>query len=708
MRKILLFSAAVVLAAGCSDGTAPRVPASVAVSADPAPMSYLGATQVVRAAVSDAKGKAMKNATLTWSSSSPAVTVTGAGGDSAVVTAAANGAATVTARAGEAMGGVEVKVAQAATSLNRASGDFQRGTVGTALGSPLRVQAYDLRGAPAVGVTITFAVASGGGTVSEGSVVTGADGIAATTWTLGTTSGSAHAVTATAPGLADAQIFAATATAGPATQAGAEAGGSQAASRESAVPTAPRVAVRDAYGNPVAGIAVRFAVTGGGGSVTGASQTTGTDGQAAAGSWRLGPATGTNTLTATFPGTGLPAVVFTATATASAYGSISVVAGNNQAAMAGTAVPIPPSFIVRDPQGVPVPGVTITVAVSDGWGTVTGTPGADRNLPATATTDASGVATIASWVMGPSASLNVLSVYTSSYVATPTQVRASGCAGGGAGYAITLCFTSQVSDSQRAVFERSAGRWSEIIREDLPDVAGEIPAGLCSETQPRIDMTIDDLLIFASVVDIDGAGKILGQAGPCMLRSAGKLPVAGVMQFDRADLQSLESQGSLGSLILHEMGHVLGIGTVWSELGLLQNPSTATSSPDTHFSGAGAIDGFVAVGGTTYPGMKVPVENTGGAGTRNSHWRESVLRSELMTGYLAPGTSPLSVVTIRSLADLGYTVDPTAADGFSLSAAASANRLPGAGPAGGIMLHDDTYQGPRFTVDRRGRRTRIR
>lgn len=36
----------------------------------------------------------------------------------------------------------------------------------------------------------------------------------------------------------------------------------------------------------------------------------------------------------------------------------------------------------------------------------------------------------------------------------------------------------------------------------------------------------------------------------------------GVMIFDRVDLNVMEREGQLGSLILHEMGHVLGIGTI--------------------------------------------------------------------------------------------------------------------------------------------------
>src|SRR5207245_8634065 len=81
----------------------------------------------------------------------------------------------------------------------------------------------------------------------------------------------------------------------------------------SQLPIAPAVLVTDRFGNPIGGVTVGFAVTGGGGSVVNASQATGTNGVASAGTWTLGIQAGTNTLTATSAGlTGSP-VTFTAT-----------------------------------------------------------------------------------------------------------------------------------------------------------------------------------------------------------------------------------------------------------------------------------------------------------------------------------------------------------------------------------------------------------
>jgi hypothetical protein len=177
------------------------------------------------------------------------------------------------------------------------------------------------------------------------------------------------------------------------------------------------------------------------------------------------------------------------------------------------------------------------------------------------------------------------------------------------------------------------------------------------------------------------------------------------MRFDVADVAGLESSGRFGAVILHEMGHVLGIGTLWTSNALLRNSSSAGSALDTYFSGVNGIAGFDAIGGTTYTGgSKVPVENSGGSGTMNAHWRESVLGNELMTGYLNSGANPLSLLTVRSLEDIGYVVNASAADPFFLNLALRATR---AQDRGALSLENDVFTGRQATIDPRGRITRI-
>ena len=62
---------------------------------------------------------------------------------------------------------------------------------------------------------------------------------------------------------------------------------------------------------------------------------------------------------------------------------------------------------------------------------------------------------------------------------------------------------------------------------------------------------------------------------------------------------------------------------------------------------------------------KVPLANTGGAGTRGGHWREATFGNELMTGFLNTGNNSLSRLSIASVQDLGYEVNFDAADAFS-------------------------------------------
>ena len=212
---------------------------------------------------------------------------------------------------------------------------------------------------------------------------------------------------------------------------------------------------------------------------------------------------------------------------------------------------------------------------------------------------------------------------------------------------IDVIFTdNSLTPSQQAVFTNAANRWEQIIIGDLP---GSFVTGIGF---------VDDVAIEASAPFIDGPGRILGSARPTYVRSDSLLPVAGRMEFDSADVEQLEDNGQLEQVILHEIGHVLGIGTLWPFLGLLDG--AGTSNP--RFRGPRATAEYNSI--FDQNDDSVPVENTGGRGTRDGHWRESVFGNELMTGFLNSGNNPLSRVTAASLADMGYQVNLAAADPY--------------------------------------------
>lgn len=104
---------------------------------------------------------------------------------------------------------------------------------------------------------------------------------------------------------------------------------------------------------------------------------------------------------------------------------------------------------------------------------------------------------------------------------------------------------------------------------------------------------------------------------------------------------------------------------------------------------------YRAIGGVG----NVPLETTGGDGTRDSHWAESVFDRQVMTGFIEQtGTfMPLTRITIASMADLGYTVDLTAADSFSLMVALLA---PDA--LRDNMGHDHIFRGPIIILEEDG------
>lgn len=218
---------------------------------------------------------------------------------------------------------------------------------------------------------------------------------------------------------------------------------------------------------------------------------------------------------------------------------------------------------------------------------------------------------------------------------------------------ITLRLAAGMSASQISAFNTAAARWATVIKTGLPDIAVGNP---CSGYDP-IGGPVDDLFIDAEITPIDGPGNILGQAGPCWIRGSSTLPISGLMKFDSADVANLEASGRFVDTILHEMGHVLGFGTIWTDLGLLNGAGTGNPT----FNGAASRGIWQGFGGSG----NVPVANTGGPGTADAHWRESTFGNELMTGYLG-SSNPLSTQTIAGLADLGYGVDLGAADAYGL------------------------------------------
>lgn len=235
---------------------------------------------------------------------------------------------------------------------------------------------------------------------------------------------------------------------------------------------------------------------------------------------------------------------------------------------------------------------------------------------------------------------------------------------------------SGITAAQQLIFDDAVNTWESYI------------------TGYQAGITLTGFTIDASGPAIDGAFKVLGSAGPTGGLGQGDfiLTSVGQMQFDSADLARLETDGDLDEVILHEMGHVLGIGTWWNAFennGFGQDLYTSGTG---QYTGANALAQYQA--NVDAGAAFIPVELDGGGGTANGHWNESLdnfnaaeenvagnigdpdpgdgapaltitnvnsphfgnsLDAELMTGVLSEN-SYISNITLGSLEDLGYTV----------------------------------------------------
>jgi hypothetical protein len=163
------------------------------------------------------------------------------------------------------------------------------------------------------------------------------------------------------------------------------------------------------------------------------------------------------------------------------------------------------------------------------------------------------------------------------------------------------------------------------------------------------------------------------------------LPTSGFIYFNVNEVENFANWQGVGAnglnfvdeVLAHETGHVLGIGTLWTDNGLYV-PNTF------QYTGAAGLAAYKAEfdPAATF----VPVENAGGPGTPNAHW-DQLMRSsveegnpadpwsldprvgvvdplgrdrglELLTGAIDPdyGQPFVSRFTVQSLTDMGYAV----------------------------------------------------
>jgi hypothetical protein len=366
--------------------------------------------------------------------------------------------------------------------------------------------------------------------------------------------------------------------------------------------------------------------------------------------------------------------------------SLSLLSGDKQSAVAGSQLPQPLTLQVRDQSGNAVPGVSVKIVATVGNGTF---------VPDSAVTDAEGNVSFA-WTIGKSDQPQLATITSGTL---STQANAT----------VTTAFSVDVrffgtdpTDQAFSAFVNAAARVRGLVIGDVEDFNTPLelgPEGLdlagCGIPGVVLHEVVDDLIIYATVKSIDGPGRTLASAGPCYVREiTGPACGSGVQQclgpsiigrmtFDADDISGLVSSNRLLPVVLHEMLHVVGVGTLWQDKSFL----TGAGTSDPRFFGPRAISGCNDAGGSAVCAGGVPVENVGGPGSADGHWRESVFDTELMTSISEGGTvaMPLSKMTIQSLGDIGYSVNLLSADPYTI-------------PVGSALRADITGMEPGFDV----------
>ena len=265
------------------------------------------------------------------------------------------------------------------------------------------------------------------------------------------------------------------------------------------------------------------------------------------------------------------------------------------------------------------------------------------------------------------------------------------------GFQILLGFASGVSADIESAMRSAAATWEAILRQtEFADVAvDDVVSCRVGGGVFEVELGyLDDIAIVVGAVTGDPGG-VAAVASLCAVRVPGDDPALGAVVFDNTDAGRLARSGNLVEVAMHEIAHVLGIGVGPNWRSAIANPSGVLPDADTHFPGSQAVAAFNSAGGGGYSGGKVPVENGGD----DSHWRESVMGRENMTPNLQGGAAnPVSAITIRALADLGYRVNAGLAEPYVVSAAAAAVTV----DSPPINLHNDVYRGPILEIDGEG------
>jgi hypothetical protein len=213
------------------------------------------------------------------------------------------------------------------------------------------------------------------------------------------------------------------------------------------------------------------------------------------------------------------------------------------------------------------------------------------------------------------------------------------------------------------ILDRVRTRLRQVIRVAPLGGRVQLQSNACSNPQP-VDEFIVGLKVFVSLQPLP---QLVGLGGPCVLREGGGLPLLGEMQLDTAKFGTAPDV-VIEQLVLHEMLHVLGLGTLWLQPRFAAFINGTEAAADPVFLGPAALRGWARISGSGAVGnTAVPLELV----TRG-HWRTPPFADEVFSNRLRLTRQPMSAVTVGALQDLGWDVEPEAYDDFAFTTQSTA------------------------------------
>ncbi|WP_084045709.1 hypothetical protein [Deinococcus hopiensis] len=221
-----------------------------------------------------------------------------------------------------------------------------------------------------------------------------------------------------------------------------------------------------------------------------------------------------------------------------------------------------------------------------------------------------------------------------------------------------------LSAAQKATVVAATDRVSRLITSPYLPVNVDLPANSCDQGIPRLKERFTHLVIFVTVKNLDE--DLYGESGPCELHEDNYLPIYASIFLNAQVTGDLPGVDLLDTMV-HETLHALGVGTLWeadARVSLEGNTDEKNfirkKGGMYYYTGPRAVAAYRKLGGKE---QGIPLDPDRG------HWAGDTVCSEIVSGsagdYLGR-VNPISALTLGALEDLGYTVNPKAADPFRL------------------------------------------